>query len=745
MWLHPTVLQQYIPLTATSFWVDYQVWGFRTLPYHVENILLHGFAAILFWRMLRRLKAPGAWLAGAILALHPMMVESTAWITERKNVLSTVLFFSSLFAYGQFTGFWEPEKPGADRGREAWRKYWLALFLFLAALLAKGTTFSLPPLLLLLCWWKRGRLRWREDILAVVPFFVLAIGLGLFNSWIEKHHLGAQGSAWAFTFAERCLIAGRALWFYAGKLLWPANLSFIYPRWIIDTHALAQWLFPVSAVAALAGLWLARKRLGRGPAVAVYFFAGSLAPLLGFMNIYFMRYSFVCDHWSYLPSLGLIALAAAVVVRAAEKIRQPAAPIIFAVLVLPVLAVLTWRESAMYSNVEQLYLTTLKRNPAATMAHINLSQYYIATGRLDDAIDHLELAVQQDPAEPIAHRKLGVALAQQGRAADAIAQFQKAIALKPDFEGAYFSLGDTYYHQGRLADATEQFQKTVETDPTFTLAYNNLGAIRTQQGHPEDAIAYYEQAVKAQPADPNAQSTLGQALLDQGRLDEALPHFAKAAELAPDAAVPCNNFARALLMKGQVDTAIKLLRQALEIQPDYRDAHFNLGEALARKGQLDEAMWHFQKVVEMDPRTGEAHRNLAIVLFRLRHPAEAIAEFEKALSLDPDNIESCNSFAFALATCPEPAYRNAARAVELALKADRLAKGKNPTVLATLAIAYADAGRASDSAQAAQRALDLAAQTNPSSVPALRQQLARYLDGAGTTAVPTNTPGPIGR
>ncbi len=733
LWIHPTVLQQYIPLTGTSFWLDYQLWGFSTLPYHVENIILHGLAAVLFWRVLRRLEIPGAWLAGAILALHPVMVESAAWITERKNVLSVVLFLTALFAYGRFTLFWK--KPDDAVKPRDWNAYVTALLLFFAALLAKATTFPFPPLLLLLAWWKRGRILWRADVLPTVPFFVLAIGLGQFNSWIEKHHLGAQGSHWAFTLPERCLIAGRALWFYAGKLLWPANLCFVYPRWHIDSSSPAQWLFPAAAAAVLLALWLFRNRVGRGPAVAVFFFVGSLVPLLGFMNIYYMRYSFVCDHWVYLPSLGLIALAAALLDRFAEKIHAPAALVGFAVIVLPLFAVLTWRDSAMYANVEQLYNTTLARNPDATMAHINLAQFLIANERLDEAIGHLQTAVAQEPDEPIAHRKLGVAFSQKGLRSDAIAEFQKAIALKPDFAGAYFSLGDAFYHQGRLADAIAQFQKAVQFDTNFALAYNNLAAISLEQGRTAEAIAYDERAVAAQPNDSRAQSDLGQLLLGQGRISDALPYLAKAAELSPEDPVLCCNFANALLERGQTDAAINLFRQALELQPNYRDARFSLGEALRRKGLLDDAVAEFQKVVALDPRLAEAHCSLGITLFQQRRAADALAQFQQAVQLEPDNVDACNGLAWFLATCPDPAFRNPTKAIELALTANRLSDGNNQAAFETLAAAYTAEGRASDASQAAQRALDLTAQSNPAAVPALRQQLAPYL----TNAPPAST------
>jgi hypothetical protein len=344
IWFQPTALQQYYPLSGTTFWLDYQLWKFWTLPYHMENVLLHALAALLFWRLLLQFQLPGAWLAGAIFALHPVMVESVAWITERKNVLSLVFYLGALLAYLRYeqrsdppsSGFGAASRdhashacqPEASERRPVTRPpsffYALAFVLFLGALLAKTTTFSLPAVILLIGWWKRGQIRWRADVLPTLPFFALALGLCAVTAWLEKHHVGAQGPDFALTFPQRCLIAGRAFWFYPGKLFWPANLCFIYPRWQPNPGSGWQWLYPVTAIGTLFMLWPGRGRIGRGPVTALFFYVGTLFPVLGFMNAYGMRFSFVWDHWVYLPALGVIALGPALVVRVVERFRAPA-------------------------------------------------------------------------------------------------------------------------------------------------------------------------------------------------------------------------------------------------------------------------------------------------------------------------------------------------------------------------------------------------------------------------------------
>ncbi len=469
MWCQPTALQQYYPLTGTTFWMDYHLWGFWTLPYHVENVLLHALAALLFWRLLRRLQVPGAGLAGAIFAFHPVMVESVAWITERKNVLSLVFYLGAVLAYGRFNAFWNEEKDSATRvpKQRDWMAYGLAFVLFLAALLAKTTAFSLPAVILLICWWKRGRMRWRGDILPTVPFFGVAIGQCVVTAWLERNHVGAKGAEWVISFPERCLIAGRAVWFYAGKLFWPAKLCFVYPRWELNSNSLWQWLYPVSAVAALLALWLARARLGRGPVAAALYFVGTLFPVLGFMNAYFMRFSFVCDHWVYLSSLGLIALGAALVARGAEHLRPKAVLYGLGAVVLPVLGMLTWRQCGMYADIETLWRDTLRKNPGAWMAQYNLGQMLQTSGKMTEAKEHYEQALdfnsQCDEAQNNLAWLLGtLAPAEGGDPVRAVTLAQRACKLTGNCDANCLdTLAVAYAATGRFNDAIATTQKAI--------------------------------------------------------------------------------------------------------------------------------------------------------------------------------------------------------------------------------------------------------------------------------------------
>jgi Flp pilus assembly protein TadD len=543
MWWQPAALQQYYPLTGTTFWFDYHLWGSWTLPYHVENVLLHAFAALLFWRLLRRLEVPGAWLAAAIFALHPVMVESVAWISERKNVLSLPLYLGALLAYGRFANFWKADAPAVNSPSPLRGAYGLALLLFVAADLAKATAVSLPAVLLLVCWWKRGRIRWRADVLPSLPFFAVALGLGLVTAWSEKICLGAKGPEWALSFPERCLIAGRALWFYAGKLLWPVNLCFLYPRWHPNAGSFAQWLCPGTAAGVLLVLWLLRGRIGRGPATAAFFFAGTLFPVLGFMDIYFMRYSFVADHWMYLSSLGLIALGAALAAGAAARMGGPALLRGTAVVLLPVLGVLTWQQSRMYTDPETLWRSTNARNPTCWLADNILGYLLLERGQVDEALPYFEKALALQPLSADDHTDLAYALLRKGRVDESITHSRKALAIRPAYVEAYNNLGRALLQKGQVDEALASFRAAVKLRPGNAPAHNNLGKALLLKGREDEAIAHFAAALAIQPTNAPAHNNLATLLLQKGHVSEAMTHYQAAVDLQPGNAEILNSFA----------------------------------------------------------------------------------------------------------------------------------------------------------------------------------------------------------
>jgi tetratricopeptide (TPR) repeat protein len=591
IWLDPKVLPQYYPLVHTTFWVEYHLWQLHPFGYHLVNVLLHAFNAILLLLVLRYLRVPGAWLAAAFFALHPVHVESVAWITERKNVLSGFFYLSSALAYFRFanvTGDLADTSLSSDidpltstKSSRSWGFYAFSLFLFLCALLSKTVTCSLPAAILLVLWWKRARIFWC-DILTLIPYFVVGALFGLTTVWLEKYQVGAYGEEWALSFLDRCLVAGRALWFYAGKLLWPHKLSFIYPRWFINAGVWWQYLFPAAALAVISIVWVMRRRIGKGPFVAVAFFAGTLVPALGFFDVYPMRFSFVADHFQYLASIGLIALAAAALTAFWGRFgpRHNTVGSVVCVAVLLVFGVLVWKQSTIYGDAETLYRDIISKNPNAWMAHYNLGVLLVNRGRTDEVMAHFSEALRLQPDDADAHYNLGVALEKQGRLQEAMAHFSAAGRLRPDYADAHYSVAAILARQNKFEEAISYYSKALRVNPNYAEAHNNLGVALFSLGELDKAIEHYRTALKLNPNFGKAHNNLGNALIQKGKLNEAIAHYSR----------------------------------ALEIRPNYPEAHNNLGVVLARQGKIDAAIVQFEKALQLKPGYAQARVNLDLAL-----------------------------------------------------------------------------------------------------------------------------------
>jgi tetratricopeptide (TPR) repeat protein len=529
IWFELMATPQYYPLVHTSFWLEYHLWGLNPLGYHLVNVFLHVGASVLLWRVLVRLQVPGAWLAAAIFAVHPVGVESVAWITERKNVLSAIFYFAAALSYLRFAEIQEAGNPG----RRRWYFYLGSLLLFACALLSKTVACSLPAALLLVRWWKAGQLK-RQDVLPLVPFFAVGLVLGLCTVWIEQNHVGAEGAVWSLTFAQRILVAGRALWFYASKLFWPVRLTFIYPRWDMNVDSVAQWLFPVGAVAAIAALWWMRARIGRGPLVGVLFYGGTLGPALGFVNVFPFRYSFVADHFQYLASVGLIALGAAGLSRLPRFVPG---------VVLALLAALTWKQVGIYRNLETLWSDTLDKNPASWMAHSNMATVLLRKGRGEEALSHLQQALRLDPDNVEVQNNFGYALLEMGRVNESFPYLQKALEIEPNRAAIHFNLGNALLQTGLADQALVSFKKAVEIDPTYVPAYSNLGYTFLQMGRADESLVYLQKALKIDPDNVAAHFNLANTLLQMGRADEAVSQLQKVLLIDPDDAEAQKNMA----------------------------------------------------------------------------------------------------------------------------------------------------------------------------------------------------------
>jgi tetratricopeptide (TPR) repeat protein len=613
IWVDPHASFQYYPLTYTSFWVEYHLWGLRPAGYHAVNILLHTSNALLVGLLLARLAVPGAWLAALLFAVHPVHVESVAWISELKNVLSAFFYLNSLLAYLRF----------ADGPKRRWGFYALSFALFLCALLGKTSAVSMPFAVLLVLWWKQERIK-GEDALALIPFFLAGAALGLLTAWVEVHYRGAHGPQWQLSMLERCLVAGRVVWFYAGKLLWPHPLMIVYPRWQINTAAWWQYLYPCAAGAVILALGLCRKRLGKAPLAAVLFFAGSLAPIPAFINVGFMRYSYVADHWQYLSSIGLIALAAACVENLVQEkfaatgsshanTWQPGHNMsrALAVPLLLVLVGLTWQQAGIYRDLETFWGDTLAKNPGAWMAHNNLGAALASHGKLSEATAEYAAALRINPDFAEAHNNLGLALAGQGRLAEATAEYTAALRLEPDFAEAHYNLGNALLQRGNLTEAAQHFEQAVRIKPDYAEAHSNLGNALLQRGNLTEAVQHFEQAVRIKPDYAEMHYNLAVVLIRQGNVREAVRQYEQVMRIKPDSAEVENNLAWLLATSTLADggdpvRAVALAQHACELTGNRVPRHIDtLAAAYAAAGRFSEAIATAQKAIELARSTGQ--------------------------------------------------------------------------------------------------------------------------------------------
>jgi protein O-mannosyl-transferase len=668
----------YYPLVLTTFWTLHRFVGLSPWSYHLLNVLLHAGSAVLLWQILRQLNVRGAWLGAALWALHPVMVQSVAWVTELKNTQSGFFYLLSILCFLK----WE-EKPRIPHHL----RLGLSLLFFVMATLSKPSVVMLPVVLVLCVWWRTGGIR-RRYILALAPFGLMSALASVWTIWEQKFHAGAIGAEWAQTWPDRLIIAGRAIWFYAAKLAWPHPLIFIYPRWEINSSRLVAYLPLVAALAGLLALWLIRANWSRATFFAAAYYVVSLFPVLGFFSAYFFRYSFVSDHFQYLASMGPLALAGAGIVTGCSRLvvsrRLSALPSISrhpppqgpgvagsAVATTPVigtcaavlllLVVLTWRQTAVYHDLVTLYTATLTRNPGCWMAQYNL----------------------------------GIALNEQGDTDGAIAHYRQALDLRPSY-------GEAHY---------------------------NLGRLLVQKGQVDEAIPHYEKALEINPADAEAHNNLGATLFASGRVDEAIAHYRKALAVRRDYADASCNLASALLSNGDLDGAIAYYSACLAVSPNQVEAQYNLATVLLRKGRTDEAMAHYQRVLELSPDNADARANLGSVFLAKGRVRDAIAQYRDVLRIAPDNMTAQSNLAWLLATAADPSLRNGSEAVLLSERAEsENSRSENrPLMLRILAAAYAETGRFAEANATAQQALQAAeAQGNSALSSALRGEIALY-------------------
>ena len=603
LWFTPTQLEgelHYWPVVYSSFWLEHKLWGFEPLGYHLVNLGLHFVNTALLWLLLARLAVPGAWAVAAVFAVHPVHVESVAWVIERKDLLSGLFYLSALWLWLRFE---EEPRRGLYLG---------ALGLFAAALLSKSVAVTLPATLLILVWWKRGRVVWR-DLRRVLPFF----GVALVITAGDLTYYAGQRVALDLDISliERPLIAARALWFYLGKLLWPTGLAVIYPRWDVNAGDLWALGCLAGATGLASALWLARRRTGRGPLAGALIFAVTLSPTLGFVDYGFMEFSFVADRFQYLASAAALAVLIGGAARGAGAwragVRAGAGGALAIVLVL--LAALSWRQSGIYRDDVALFSHVVSLNPRARSAHSNLSSGLLEAGRTQEALDAGRVALRNRPDHHSAHANVGLALLRLGRLEEAEEHLRRAIELAPRLKQALQNLGEVLRLQQRYPEALEKYRSVVALDPEFAPAQAGMGDALFHLGSYPEALEPLRRSLSLDRDSEMAgsvQRVLGMALQELGRHGEAESHLQRAVEIDPNDQVAIDRLATWHFAEKRYAQMLELYQKLIDTGRADARIHTNVGTALYFLGRPEESLRSFEKALVLAPNFEMAHTGL---------------------------------------------------------------------------------------------------------------------------------------
>jgi len=681
------------PLVTISHMLDCQLYGGWAGGHHLSNVLLHLASVLLLFLILRQMTG-ALWCSAfvaALFAIHPLRVESVAWIAERKDVLSGFFFMLTLGAYLHYV-----RRPDC-RGR-----YWTVILLFALGLMCKPMLVTLPFVLLLLDYWPLNRLflsvpsgsdpakkiavNWRA-VAEKIPFMALSFGLCVATMLGPKETVSIEH----VPFWTRIGEAPVWLVVYLGQMIWPSGLAVIY------THPEASLPWWPAAVALLGflsiGIFLLRRK---HPYLWMGWLwnLGMLVPVIGIVQI---SHHARADHYNYLPQIGLcIAVTWTLACWAGERRHRCVVLGGMGAMALFALLVVASKQTSYWRDNETLWRHTLGCTHDNALAHNNLGLALLDQERTEEAIVQYREALRINPEYALAHNNLGAALVKQERTKEAIVQYHEALRINPDYASAHNNLGAALVQQGRTKEAFVQYHEALRINPDYADAHYNLGAALIRQGRTKEALAQYREALRINPAFAEARNNLGAALFQQGHIKEALAQY----------------------------------REALRINPAFAGAHYNLGDALAQQGRADEAIAQYREALRINPAFAEAHNNLGDTLIREGRTEEGIAQAGEALRLQPANAAFQNNLAWVLVTAPQISLRNGARAVQLATQACQSTGGNNLHFLYTLAEAYAEAGEFPKAVQTAQNALKLAEnQSNTQFATALRRKIKLYETG----------------
>ena len=668
------------PVTWLSHALDCQLYGLQPGKHHLTGLMFHLANSLLLFMVFK-------WMTGAfwrsafvaaLFAIHPINVDSVAWVAERKNVVSTFFWMLTMLSYVYYT-----KKPALGR-------YLLTFLLYVLGLLTKPMLVTLPFVLLLLDYWplKRffyGQLSGNENggrtktempefkrfslfrlIVEKIPFFILS-GLSIVLS-----SLSVQEKVSSASLVPMDLRIANALVSYVkyiGNMVWPQGLTvfYPYPQMVPAWEAIGALLFLVCVSV------FAIRSIQRAPYFIVgwLWFLGTFVPVLGLVQT--GLWPAMADRFAYVPLIGLFVVFAWGVPQICQNWNHRTIWIsASAVFLLLILTTVTWKQIEYWKNSITLFEHNLRFTSNNHVAHNNLGVALDNQGRTEDAIEHYLQALRIKPDYVKTYYNLGVSLNNQGRTKEAIEYYLQALRIKPDYAEAHNNLGVVLDKQGRTEDAIEHYLQALRIKPDYAEAHSNLGVSLDKQGHTEEAIDHYLQALRIKPDYVEVHSNLGLSLDKQGRTEDAIKHYLQFLQIKPDYAEVRHNLGIALNKQGRTEEAIEHYLQVLRIKPDYVDvhndlgvalnkqgrteeaiehylqvlrikpedvkAHYNLGNALSKQGRTEEAIEHYLQVLRIKPDFDQAHNNLAIALFRKGNIEGAIAHFKKALLINPDNI-----------------------------------------------------------------------------------------------------------
>ena len=630
----------YWPLTYTTFWLEHKLWGFWAPGFHAINVVLHIANTLLLWRLLRRVEVPGAWLVAAVFAVHPLNVNSVAWIIERKDVLSGLFYLTAALAWLRYE-----EKAREDAG--GWRHLVLSAMLLGAGLLCKSSVVTLPAALLIVQWWRHGRVS-AGDLLRVAPLFAVA---ALVTALDLSLYLNRVLHSFDYSLVERVLVAGRALWFYPVKILWPADLAVVYPLWDVRVSDPGAWAYPAAAVALAAALWCLRRRIGRGPLAGALFYAVTVSPMLGIVPFSYMALSFVADRFQYLAGIGVTAVVigaaagglAGAVGSAGWLPASAAVPVLargLAVAVLLALGTLTWGQASLYRDDLTFFAHFVERNPTESTAQARVAEGLYKEGRHEEALAPLRKALELEPESAEWHRGVGVLLNKLKRHEEALGLLRKAVELDPRWVHAHAELGAVLDDMGRPEEALAPLRKALELEPESAERHVRVGVVLDKLKRHEEALDLLRRAVELDPRRVNAHVELGTVLDDMGRSEEALAPLRKALELEPESSERHVRVGVVLNKLKRHEEALDLLRRAVELDPRRVRAHVELGTVLDDMGRPEEALVPLRKALELEPESSERHVRVGVVLNKLKRHEEALDLLRRAVELDPRRVNA---------------------------------------------------------------------------------------------------------